>query len=81
MTLLDILCVEPILDFCVLKFEKHRLARSWQTYLCKGPGSKHSDFVGRTVSVQFRASLVKNLLAMHETPVRFLGWEDLLEKG
>ena len=32
-----------------------------------------------------RASLiaqwVKNLPAMQETPVRFLGWEDLLEKG
>ena len=25
--------------------------------------------------------LVKNLLAMQETQVRFLGWEDLLEKG
>ena len=24
---------------------------------------------------------VKNLLAMQETQVRFLGWEDLLEKG
>ena len=25
--------------------------------------------------------VVKNLPAMQETPVRFLGWEDLLEKG
>ena len=25
--------------------------------------------------------LVKNLLAMQENPVRFLGWEDPLEKG
>ena len=25
--------------------------------------------------------LVKRLLAMQETQVRFLGWEDLLEKG
>ena len=25
--------------------------------------------------------LVKNLPAMQETPLRFLGWEDLLEKG
>ena len=24
---------------------------------------------------------VKNLPAMQETPVQFLGWEDLLEKG
>ena len=27
------------------------------------------------------AQLVKNLPAMQETWVRFLGWEDLLEKG
>ena len=26
------------------------------------------------------AQLVKNLPAMQETPVQFLGWEDLLEK-
>ena len=28
-----------------------------------------------------RTQLVKNLPAMQETPVRFLGWEDALEKG
>ena len=27
------------------------------------------------------AQMVKNLPAMQETLVRFLGWEDLLEKG
>ena len=27
------------------------------------------------------AQLVKNPPAMQQTPVRFLGWEDLLEKG
>ena len=27
------------------------------------------------------AQLVKNLPAMRKTPVRFLDWEDLLEKG
>ena len=27
------------------------------------------------------AQLVKNPLAMQETPVQFLGWEDPLEKG
>ena len=27
------------------------------------------------------AQLVKNLPEMQETPVRFLGWEDPLEKG
>ena len=37
------------------------------------------------VSIKFQASLiaqlVKNPPAMQETPVQFLGWEDLLEKG
>jgi len=28
-----------------------------------------------------RIQLVKNLPAMQETPVQFLGWEDPLEKG
>ena len=27
------------------------------------------------------AQLVKNLPAMQETPIQFLGWEDSLEKG
>ena len=27
------------------------------------------------------AQLIKNLPAMQETPVQFLGWEDPLEKG
>ena len=35
--------------------------------------------------MHFRASLivqlVKNLPEIQETPVQFLGWEDLLEKG
>ena len=32
-------------------------------------------------SVSLVAQLVKNLPAMQETPVQFLGQEDLLEKG
>ena len=31
--------------------------------------------------VSLIAQLVKNLPAMQETPVLFLGWEDLLKKG
>ena len=27
------------------------------------------------------AQLVKNLSALQETPIRFLGWEDPLKKG
>ena len=32
-------------------------------------------------SISLIAQLVKNLPAMQETPVQFLGQEDLLEKG
>ena len=34
-----------------------------------------------THRVSLIAQLIKNRPAMQETPVRFLGWEDLLEKG
>ena len=33
------------------------------------------------VWASLEAQLVKNPPAMQETPVRFLGWEDPLEKG
>ena len=33
------------------------------------------------MKASFIAQLVKNLPAMQETPVRFLGWEDPLERG
>ena len=34
-----------------------------------------------TIRSSLKAQLVKNPPAMQETPVQFLGWEDLLEKG
>ena len=37
--------------------------------------------VGRNVRASLVAQLVKNLPAMQEAPVRFLGWEDPLEEG
>ena len=37
--------------------------------------------VEKSYSVSLVAQLVKNLPAMQETPVQFLGQEDLLEKG
>ena len=40
--------------------------------------SRYLNFLYRASLV---AQLVKNLLAMQETRVRSLGWEDLLEKG
>ena len=42
-------------------------------------GGKESDTTKRRHFLI--AQLVKNLPAMQETPVQFLGWEDLLEKG
>ena len=40
--------------------------------ICQSPGSDTTSLA---------AQLVKNLSAMQETPVQFLGWEDPLEKG
>ena len=63
--------------------------RRWELQareLCRGSPwmnrlelSKPSGFVGCRASLV--AQLVKNPPAMQETPVRFLGEEDLLEKG
>ena len=36
---------------------------------------------GLSNHIKLIAQLVKNPLAMQETPVRFLGWEDPPEKG
>ena len=41
--------------------------------------SQISCFIGKVASLI--AHLVKNLPAMQETPARFLGRKDLLEKG
>ena len=50
------------------------------------PGSGRSSGEERGFPFQYFgaslvAQLVKNLLAMRETWVQFLGWEELLEKG
>ena len=53
--------------------------------LLDGSGCWNLSLPFRRASVSFRASLVaqlvKNLPAMQETPVRFLGWENPQEKG
>ena len=51
------------------------LKRSLPFLLGESLWSFHLPFLG------FQAQLVKNLLAMQETWVRSLGWEDSLEKG
>ena len=50
------------------------------------PGSGRSGGEGKGYPLQYPPAslvvqLVKNLSAMQETLVQFLGWEDLLEKG
>ena len=42
-------------------------------------GKKQEVFFG-IASTSLMAQLIKNLPAMQETPVQFLGWEDPLEK-
>ena len=56
----------------------------FHTYCSWGSQGKDTEVVCHSF-LQWRASLVaqlvKNLPAMQETPVRFLGGEDMLEKG
>ena len=52
--------------------------------LIPGPGRSPGEGIGYPLQyfgASLVAQLVKNLPAMQETPVRFLGWEDPLEKG
>ena len=48
-------------------------------YLLQYSGLENSK--GLSLWASLRAQLVKNLPAMQETPVQFLGQEDPLEKG
>ena len=42
---------------------------------------KNFIFLGSKITGSLITELVKNLPAMQETLVQFLGWEDLLKKG
>ena len=44
-------------------------------------GHKQLDMIKHACRASLVAQLVKNLLAIQESPVWFLGWEDPLEKG
>ena len=69
-------CLENPMDREALGPTVHRVANSLtglkqlSTHAC-------NDYFHQASLI---AQLVKNPLAMQETPVRFLGWEDLLEK-
>ena len=43
--------------------------------------SLNLSVIFKSVRASLVAQLVKNLPAMQETPVQFLGWEDMLEKA
>ena len=51
------------------------------TYTHYNPWAQNYHLSYLHVWASLIAELVKNLSAMKETPVRFLGWEDPLEKG
>ena len=46
-----------------------------------GLGGSAEEGIGYPLQASLVARLVKNLPAVQETTVRFLGWEDLLKKG
>ena len=57
--------------------EFHGLYSPWRSQ----SQTRLSDFHFHFALIWLIAQLVKNLPAILETPVQFLGWEDLLEKG
>ena len=56
-------------------------AMSWLNLLCSTVLCPAGCCASTLVWASLVAQLVKNPPAMQETPVRFLGWEDPLEKG
>ena len=61
----------------------HSSTLAWKIPWTEEPGalqSMGSLGVGHIHVCELLAQLVKNPPAMQETPVRFLGWEDPLEK-
>ena len=59
-----------------------KLWKSYQTQALRMNPSLCKNFLNSdSPGASLIAQLVKNPLAMQGTQVRFLGWEDLLEKG
>ena len=67
-------CMLPIVVASLV--EEHRLLSMWASVVVACRLSSCSFWAASLV-----AQLAKNLPAMQETLVRFLGWEVLLEKG
>ena len=64
-----------LLNLISLKYLKYRLSFKYNT------NTPELDVDTPHYRASLAAQLVKNLSAVQETPVRFLGQEDLLEKG
>ena len=66
----------PLYSDRVLSKNHSRCLKSWIVLTCIV-----MIYIKRDSRASLRAQLVKNLPAMQETPVQFLGWEGPLEKG
>ena len=64
--------ISPIADVTYSKRTLRKFSENSVTYMM---------YVTLHTQASLIAQLAKNLPAMQETPSRFLGWEDLLEKG
>ena len=64
-------CLENLMEGGAWWATVHRVSKSW---------TQLSDFT-HSLTPSLIAQLVKNLPAMQETPIQFLGQEDPLEKG
>ena len=63
---------------------KESMCNGGDSGLISGSGRSAGEGIGYPLQYSWAslvAQLVKNLPAMQEAPVGFLGWEDLLEKG
>ena len=66
-----------------LSLKKKKKLVLWEDYVF-GRTTKVAEYFLQILELYIHSLVtqtVKNLPAMQETPVRFLGWEDLLEKG
>ena len=68
----------------VVQLEKESTCNAGDPGSIPGLGNTPGEGIGYSLQYSWAslvAQVVKNLPAMQETPVRFLGWEDPLEKG
>ena len=72
------------LGFLDISVGKESACNTGEPSLIPGSGRSAGEAIGYSLQYCWAfliAHLVKNLPAMQETPVGFLGWEDPIEKG